>query len=181
MKSGSSGNSGCNGVQHSLPVADTALPTNPPRCGLSTQAAHKESRLSHLFRRCRTLLRPNRILPPCTSSRVVWSTIWTPTRGLQCFRQATGDNHVLRKRSWYAYERELRVLVEVSENFIEPEGPFKRGHYRKEGIWVRLLVRPSGEEDVQRRDHRDTTRAKSCHEIAVHRILVNVDSDLAHS
>jgi hypothetical protein len=53
------------------------------------------------------------------------------------YSRATGDEHVLRKRSWYVSEKELRVLVELSANFIEPKDSFEEGHYKRGGIWVR--------------------------------------------
>ena len=43
-----------------------------------------------------------------------------------------------------------------------------------------FLVRPLGQAGVQRRDHGDAARAKSCDKIAVHRIRVDVDLDPAH-
>ena len=43
-----------------------------------------------------------------------------------------------------------------------------------------FLVRLPGEARVESRDHYDTTRTKSRHKITIHRVLIDVDLDLAH-
>lgn len=53
------------------------------------------------------------------------------------FRRAYGDEHVLRKRGWYAYEKELRLIIERAGNFIEPRSLVGFGRYKTGGIWVR--------------------------------------------
>jgi len=44
-----------------------------------------------------------------------------------------------------------------------------------------FAVRLPGKTSVQSRDHRDTTRTESRDKIAVHRVFVDVDLDLAHT
>ena len=46
------------------------------------------------------------------------------------------DKEVLRKRNWYAYEKELRVYYTLSENWIEPSNDFEPGRYKMPGIWL---------------------------------------------
>ena len=43
-----------------------------------------------------------------------------------------------------------------------------------------FVVGPPGETNVQSRDHGHATRTKSCNKIAIHRVFVDVDFDLAH-
>ena len=48
---------------------------------------------------------------------------------------------VLRKRHWYKYENEVRLLCTRPDNWVEPVSVNEPGHFRRSGVWVRCNLR----------------------------------------
>jgi len=44
---------------------------------------------------------------------------------------------VLRKRLWYAYENEVRILCSPPDNWVEPALMNEPGRFKRSGVWVR--------------------------------------------
>ncbi len=48
---------------------------------------------------------------------------------------------VLRKRSWYKYEQEVRAFCINARNWIDPSKAFEPGTYKTAGFWVRCNLK----------------------------------------
>jgi hypothetical protein len=48
---------------------------------------------------------------------------------------------VLRKRQWYAYENEMRLVCCPPDNWVEPVSINEPGRFRRSGVWVRCNLR----------------------------------------
>jgi hypothetical protein len=46
-------------------------------------------------------------------------------------------DNVLRKRLWYAYENEVRILCSPLNNWVEPALTNEPGRFKRSGVWVR--------------------------------------------
>jgi len=48
-----------------------------------------------------------------------------------------GYKAVLRKRLWYSYEQEVRLICNPPDNWVEPTSMGARGGFKRSGVWVR--------------------------------------------